>query len=112
MKSSQLDFMAQPVRPKRLDNSLLGHSFLDLRRHLPGLGETTVGFLRVDQLTVERDLEDAVLALDQGRLDVEVLGDLVRQTGGSGLVVSNDAVFDLHGGHVGSSVSSGKDSRP
>jgi hypothetical protein len=38
--------------------------------------------------------EDAVLSLDQLGLDAELLFDLVRQTGGTGSVVSNNTVFD------------------
>jgi len=72
---------------------------LHLRGDLAGLRKAADGLLRVDQLAVEGDLEDPVTALDQDRLEVELLRDLCRQTGGSGLVVSNHAIFDLHAGH-------------
>ena len=38
--------------------------------------------------------EDAVLSLDQLGLDAERLFDVVRQTGGSRSIISNDTVFD------------------
>jgi hypothetical protein len=63
---------------------------LDLAR----LGEAVAGLLREQHLAVELHLEDAAPALDQlGRLP-EPLLDLGRQTGGAGVVVSGDAVFD------------------
>lgn len=40
------------------------------------------------------DLEHPSFALDEARSDVEAFFDLIRQTGGAGLVVSLDAVFD------------------
>lgn len=50
-----------------------------------------------DQLAVHRDLEQAAGGLDQlnFRLRVRLL-QLSRQTGGSGLVVSNNAVLDCY----------------
>jgi hypothetical protein len=45
------------------------------------------------------DLEDAVSPLDQAALDSESLSDIGRQTGGTGLVVSNHAIFDGDLGH-------------
>ena len=42
------------------------------------------------------NLEDPVPALDELRGDAELLFDLVRQTGGSWFVVSNDAVLNRH----------------
>ena len=65
-------------------------------RHFSGLGKAARRAFGEDQLAVEGDFEDAVLPFDQGGLDVELVVDLVRQTGGSGLVVSNHAVLDLH----------------
>ena len=81
-------------------------SLRDFRRHFAGLREAAVGSLRVDQLAVEGDFEHPVLAPDQGGPDVELLGDFFRQTGGSGFVVSNDAIFDLQGWHDGFSIGS------
>ena len=78
----------------------LGHSFRDFRGDFAGLREAAVGLLRVDQLAVEDDFEDSVFAFDQGRVDVELFCKLFRQTDGLGLVVSNNAVFDLQGGHI------------
>ncbi len=52
--------------------------------------------LRVDERSVDVDVEDASAAGDQLGLDAELLLDLCRQTGGFWLVVSGRAVFDLH----------------
>ena len=71
----------------------------DLRLHFVGVGEAAEGFLREDQLTVEGDFEHTVAAFDQCGSNSETLCDRVRQTGGTGLVVSNDAVLDLHVSH-------------
>jgi len=45
-------------------------------------------------LVVQDDLEGAVSTLDQFGLDSELGFYVVRQTGGSRFVVSNNAVFD------------------
>ena len=74
---------------------LLGHDIFDLA----GIGEAAEGFLRVEQLAVEGDLEDTVPALDQTGFDSEAFFERVRQTGGSGFVVSNHTVFDRQIGH-------------
>jgi len=58
------------------------------------LGKPTGGFLRIYELAVDDDLEDTVFAFDQLGGDPEFCCDIVRQTGGARLVVSNDAVFD------------------
>jgi hypothetical protein len=50
--------------------------------------------LRIDQRAVDFDLEDAAAGGDQLGLQAELPLDLVRQTGGDGLVVSDPAVFD------------------
>ncbi len=47
------------------------------------------------QATVDGDVEDSAATPYQDRLESETLLDLSRQTGGSGKVVSNTAVFDL-----------------
>lgn len=47
------------------------------------------------QATVDGDVEDPAATAYQDRLESETLLDLSRQTGGSGKVVSNNAVFDL-----------------
>src|SRR5207253_1791034 len=53
------------------------------------------GFLRVDQLAIGRDLEDAALRLDQLDPGVRKLAfDLGLQPGGAREVVSHPAVFD------------------
>ena len=56
----------------------------------------TVGLgLLVDRLAIAEDLEPSASRWDQ--LDLRVgksLPDFDRQTGGPGLIVSNDAVFD------------------
>ena len=56
--------------------------------------EASARLLREDQAAVSDDLEDAAVALDQGRRDAVLLLDLGRQTGGPGQVVSAYAVFD------------------
>lgn len=67
---------------------------LQSRHHLSGLGEPAGGFLGVDFLSVQVDFEHPARALDETGRDVEAFFDLIRQTGGAGLVVSLDAVFD------------------
>lgn len=54
--------------------------------------------LGIDQFIVYKDVEDPILAPDELCFDVELLLDCGRQTGGSGQVVSNDAVMndDIH----------------
>jgi len=55
----------------------------------------TEGFLGEDPATVDLDLKHAARRLDQLHVGVGVaLADFGRQTGGAGLVVSDDAVFD------------------
>ena len=55
---------------------------------------------REDRLAVEIHLENAVAPFDQLRLDAGALLDTVRQTGGTGQVVSDYAVFDGNSNHV------------
>jgi hypothetical protein len=50
--------------------------------------------LREDHLIPDADVEDPSAAADDLWLDVEFLPDLDRQTGGSGEVVSNAAIFN------------------
>ena len=76
-----------------------GDSLLELPLHLPGLGKAAQRLLREDQLAAVGDLEDAVRALLQSRGDAEALLQLVRQTGGTGVVVSDHTVFDVDVGH-------------
>jgi hypothetical protein len=53
------------------------------------------GLLREDATPVDLHLEHAARRLNQLHVSVGVgLADLGRQTGGPGLVVSDDAVFD------------------
>ena len=62
----------------------------------------TAGPLGEDQSAVHRYLEYTTGGLDQAHLRLgEGLPQLGRQTGGPGLIVSNDAVFegDLHDEH-------------
>jgi hypothetical protein len=67
-------------------NQLRHFARLGVARHLP-LGE--------DRLAVDTYFEDATAALTQGDGGPKLLFELGRQTGGSGLVVSNHAVEDL-----------------
>lgn len=50
--------------------------------------------LREDFLIIQEDLEDSTRALDQLGLNPESTLNLVRQTGGAGVVVSDYAVLD------------------
>ncbi len=61
--------------------------------------EAVEGLLAEDEVAVDLDLEDATAGGDQFGLQVVALAQLIRQTGGTGLVVSNLAVLDgdLHG---------------
>ena len=47
-----------------------------------------------DELIIHRHIKDTSAAGDEPRLDANFLSDLSRQTGGSGEVISNGAVFD------------------
>jgi hypothetical protein len=61
---------------------------------LAGVGEAAQLFLGEDEVVPYGDLEDATAAANQLRLDAELLLDLSRQTGGTGVVVSARAVLD------------------
>jgi hypothetical protein len=55
----------------------------------------TEPLLRVQQSSLELDLERAARGLDELDLRVGILfADFGRQTGGPGFIVSDDAVFD------------------
>ena len=56
------------------------------------LGEATDLMLGKDELSVHDNIKDAVGALDQLRLDAELLGDSGRQTGGLRKIVSGYAI--------------------
>jgi hypothetical protein len=58
------------------------------------MGEAPRLFLGEEQLVVDGDLEDPTRPLDELRFDAELLLDLLRQTGGAGVVVSDSAVLD------------------
>jgi hypothetical protein len=51
------------------------------------------------ETTIDDDLEDTVLALDQSGVGAELALELCRQPGGTRFVVSNNAVLDadIHG---------------
>jgi hypothetical protein len=55
-----------------------------LRQHLVVLREAPGVVLRVDLLAVPVDVEDAAAALDELRLDAELVANSGRQTGGLG----------------------------
>jgi hypothetical protein len=64
-------------------------------QHFAGLRMASQGLLREDATPVDLHLEHAARRLNQLHVSVGVgLADLGRQTGGPGLVVSDDAVFD------------------
>jgi hypothetical protein len=56
------------------------------------LGETPDLVLREDELSIHNNVKDAVGALDQMRLDAELIGDSGRQTGGLWKIVSGYAI--------------------
>jgi hypothetical protein len=66
----------------------------DRRLDLAGRGKAAHLLFGEDQLAVELDVEDAPGTLDQLGSDAEAPFQLVRQTGGTGSVVSNSAVLD------------------
>ncbi len=74
-----------------------GQELFDFAR----LRKPSGGFLRIHQGAVDDDFENAVLALDQLGFDSEPSFNVVRQTGGSGSVVSDNAVFDRQHGSSG-----------
>jgi len=63
-------------------------------RHFTRLWKSAFRAFGEDQLIIELDFEYAPRSLDQLRVDVVFICDFSRQTGGSGFVVSNHAVFD------------------
>jgi hypothetical protein len=88
--------VCRPLRPSTISGVEKGCEQL---LHLSVVRESTGASFRVDQLTVDFHFEDTVLALDQLGLEIESLSDIGRQTGGTGVVVSDDAVFDSHFWH-------------
>ena len=58
-----------------------------------------------DEVVSHGDLEDPAAATDELGLDAELLLDLGRQTGGTGIIVSARAVFDGDMGRHGSLLS-------
>jgi len=73
-----------------LPTEACGESCLDLA----GLREAAQRALGEDRLAVELDLEDPAFPFDQLGFEVQLLADRVRQTGGTGVVVSRNTVFD------------------
>ena len=71
----------------------------DRRLHFTLFGKSSRGFFGKDEIVIETDLEDPVPTLDQGGLEIELLSQRIRQTGGSGFVVSSHAVFDPNRSH-------------
>ena len=68
-----------------------GFNFFD---QLSFLGELPRLFLGVEQFVSQRHFEDAPGGPDEFRVQPRFSFDRVRQTGGSGAVVSDPAVFD------------------
>jgi len=66
------------------------------------LREATRHVLGIEQLVIEFDIEDATASFDELSVQAEFLLNFCRQTGGSGLIISNDAIFngELHGSSV------------
>ncbi len=65
-------------------------------RDLPVIRESPQSALGKNQIAVDRDLEDPVLALDQLDRGSKLVLQLSRQPGGPRLVISNYAVFDCN----------------
>jgi hypothetical protein len=66
----------------------------ELRGDLAGLRETAGLLLGEQELVVDRDLEDSAAAFEELGPEAELRLDLVRQTGGTRVVVSDGAVLD------------------
>jgi hypothetical protein len=77
-----------------LHGSGAGDLHLELGRDLAGLGEAAGFLLGEDDLVAGCDLENSSGALDELGSDPELLLNLVRQTGGAGVVISDGAVLD------------------
>ena len=92
MFASRFKLFLPAVRRLRLHPGDGGFDF-------PGLGESSQFFFGEDQLFVGPDFKDASQTLDQFGIGSKSLFEVSRQTGGSGQVVSGDAVFDgeVHG---------------
>ena len=89
------------ILPLTTDPLPLTNSLTHEVEHFAGGRVATGRLLGKEQLAVEGHLEDAAGALDHRDLDPgEGLPELGRQTGGPGLIVSDDAELDreLHGG--------------
>jgi len=61
---------------------------------LPWRRKALLLMLREDHVAVDDDIEHAIVALDQRRVDAELVLDPGRQTGGLRKVVSTTAVLD------------------
>jgi len=90
--------LAPRTRERRRGSGKRGSAGADARLEqaddLARLRETPRLLLGEDQLVVDCDLEDPTAAFDELGFDAELLLDLVRQTGGTGKVVSDGAVLD------------------
>ena len=76
---------------------LRGNRALHQAKHFSRLRVPPYGLLGEDPAPIHLDLEHTAGRLDQFHVGVRVdLPDLGRQTGGPGLVVSDDAVFDRY----------------
>jgi hypothetical protein len=83
---------------------LSGLTRLELLNHLARIGKASGLVLGKDQLAINLDVEDAPAAGNQLCLNAKGFSQLVRQTGGFGVIVSNCTIgnLDVH------SVSPGK----
>ena len=64
------------------------------------LGRVVVALLRGDLVSVDPDGEFAAVSLDEVGIDSEGLLQLIRHTGGPGLVVSPHAISNRDAGHT------------
>jgi len=91
--SGEIHFWRAP--PGGLSAHTKGHHIF----HFSAFGEATDGLFGENEVVVEVDLEDSAFTFYQFRFKSEALFECVRQTGGTGLVVSNDAIFDPNRSH-------------
>jgi len=73
--------------------------FTQLAHDLARFGKSPRLVLRVDEITIDHDVKDAAASRYERRLLAECSPQFIRQTGGTGFIVSLYTVtdFDLHG---------------
>ncbi len=69
---------------------------LNQPHHLPLIGKSVSGLLRIDQLAVNHDFKNTVGALNQAGIHRQGILQLRGQTGRVGKIVSHSAIFDFY----------------